>query len=179
MNTCGTSVDGRTIEALKTIKERIGEEDIRWVIVASTSLALQGVDIEPKDIDILTDKEGAFQINILLKEYETKPVSFGRFDPFRSYFGKFEINGIGVEVMGDLETRINDRWVRISHRLNEPKVIKLGDFNIPVSCLQEHLEAYVTIGRENDKIKIEKIRETLREDEPMKSRSEQPLEHPP
>jgi hypothetical protein len=67
---------------LLKVVEKIGKllegKKIKWAIVGSTSLALKGIEIEPKDIDILTTKEGAYKISSLLKEYEAKPVKFGR-----------------------------------------------------------------------------------------------------
>ena len=74
------------VEALKVITRRLRDAKIKWVLVGSTSLALQGVDVSPKDIDILTDKDGAFEINKLLKEYEVKSVQFKTSDLFESFF---------------------------------------------------------------------------------------------
>ncbi len=156
-----TDMDQALLRALDTISGRLRGKGVRWALIGSTSLALQGVDLEPEDIDILTDRVGAFRMGLLLKEFETKPISFGELDIFRSYFGKYEIHGVRVEVMGDLEICTDGEWVDISHRLESPGMVTARGMEIPVSPLEEQLEAYETIGRKKDQAKIEKIKQVL------------------
>jgi len=68
----------KIIKVLKIILGKLKNKKIKWVVVGSTSLALQRVKISPKDIDILTDKEGAFKINEIFKNYQAKPVRFSQ-----------------------------------------------------------------------------------------------------
>jgi len=84
-------VNKKLIDALKQIARDLSTHKIKWVLVGSLSLALQGVRIDPKDIDILTDKEGALKLNKIWEKYKIKNVEFGETDRFRSYFGKFKI----------------------------------------------------------------------------------------
>ncbi len=55
--------------ALKLVCARLGGLGIRWALVGSSGLALRGVDVEPHDIDILTDEGGAYGIDRLLSEF--------------------------------------------------------------------------------------------------------------
>ena len=51
------------IEALKKVYDKLIETNILWVLSGSVSLAIQGVDVEPRnDIDILTDESGSEKI---------------------------------------------------------------------------------------------------------------------
>lgn len=150
------------LNALRTIIEHLNNEDIRWAVMASTSLALQGVDITPNDVDILTDEHGAFKIGSLLKDYEVKPVSFGRTNLFESFYGIFNIDGTKVEVMGDLKELLSGTWVSISGRLKSPILIRLDTLTIPVTSLHDELISYEKLGREKDKECILRIREALR-----------------
>lgn len=59
-------INQKIIEALKIINQKLKNRRIKWVLVGSVSLALQGVKISPKDIDILTNKKDVFKINKLL-----------------------------------------------------------------------------------------------------------------
>lgn len=154
-------INQKIIEALRIIDQKLKDQKIKWVLVGSTSLALQGVKIKPKDIDILADKEGAFKLNELLKEYEIKPIKFSSSELFESYLGELKINEIKVEVMGNLKERIDNKWCSLSKRLI-PKIIKIGELKIPVSSLEEQLAAYEKFGRKKDSIKIQKIKETLK-----------------
>ncbi|MFX1486476.1 MAG: nucleotidyltransferase domain-containing protein [Promethearchaeota archaeon] len=148
-------------EALRTVYRKLKDEKIRWVLIGTSSLAFQGVDIEVQDIDILTDRTGALRIGELLKEYEGKPVEFGRSEIFESYFGIFRIGGVDVEIMGDLKERIGGRWVSTVQRLESPEIVRIQGVKVAVSSLGEQLRAYEGLGREGDLATIRKIREFL------------------
>jgi hypothetical protein len=149
------------IETLRIIKEKLKDTEIRWVLVGSLSLALQGITLEPNDIDILTDKEGAFEINKLFKEYEVKPVRFKRSEHLESYLGEFRINGVKVEVMGDLKEKDRNSWKSLSDRLVSPKIVEIEGMQIPVSKLEEQLKSYEKIRTPKARIRVKKIREVL------------------
>lgn len=89
-------IDSKIITALRIICDKLMQSDISWVLVGSTSLALQRVNITPQDIDILTDKDGAYKINKLLKDYEVKPVEYCQSERFQSHLGEFRINNVKV-----------------------------------------------------------------------------------
>ncbi|MGM0686862.1 MAG: nucleotidyltransferase domain-containing protein [Promethearchaeati archaeon] len=68
----------KIVRALKEVALLLYGHKVKWLVVGSTSLALQGVDVEPEDIDIICSKEDAFEIGRILKKYETQSVVFGR-----------------------------------------------------------------------------------------------------
>jgi len=148
-------------KALLIISKRLKNTKIRWVIVGSASLALQGVEVKPNDIDILTNKEGAFKINKILKEYEVRPVEFRRSELWESYLGEFNIKGVKVEVMGDLR-KVNGELISISEKLSNANFVRLNEEKIPVASLTDQLESYRRIKRKEDLIKVQKIKEKLK-----------------
>ncbi|MEM5836239.1 MAG: hypothetical protein QXI23_02125 [Candidatus Aenigmatarchaeota archaeon] len=137
------------MKVLERLCELLGRK-VEWMVVGSASLALQGVEIEPKDIDILTTKEGAYKISSILKEYEVKPVKFSKSRVFSSHFGKFRVEGIDVEVMGDLKAKVYGRWVSLTWRLKRPVFVKIGKLGIPVSRLEDQLKVYSMINRKKN-----------------------------
>ncbi|MFH1774728.1 MAG: hypothetical protein ABH874_07215 [Methanobacteriota archaeon] len=155
-------INQKIIKALKIINQKLKDQKIKWVLVGSTSLALQGVKIKPKDIDILTNREGAYEVNKLLKEYEIKPIKFGKSNVFQSYLGEFRVNKIKVEVMGNLKEKIGGKWESLSPRLKSPKIIKIEGMNLPVSPLKEQLKSYKFRGRKKDSIRVQRIKEALK-----------------
>jgi len=155
------NLDSRIIEALQVVVQRLESTDIKWVLAGSVSLALQGVKVEPGDIDILTDREGAYGTADLLKKHETKPMKFRSYKWSRSYFGEFEIKGVKIEVMGDLEEKIGGKWVSLSGRLVSPKLVKIDRIEMPVSSLEEQLRSYRLSSRKQDRIRSQKIQEAL------------------
>ena len=99
---------------------------IKWAVDGSTSLALQGLDVMPQDIDILTDSEGAYRIQEVLKDYAVRPISHTSTDRYDSHFGTFNVNGTMVEVMGDLKVLRDGRWSGIMN----PSTVGMVKVNI-------------------------------------------------
>jgi hypothetical protein len=144
-------INKKLLATLKIIDKKLRRKKVKWVLIGSVSLALQGIKIKAKDIDILTNKKGAFKINKLLKEYEVKPVKISRSKIFGTeYFGKFKIKDVKVEVMGKLKKKLPSQ-----------KIIKISKMNLPVSSLKEELKAYKSLKRRKDINKIEKIMQVL------------------
>jgi hypothetical protein len=54
-------------------------------LTGSLNLALQGVPVEINDIDVLTDKVGAYEIENCFSEYETRKAAFSSAERIRSY----------------------------------------------------------------------------------------------
>jgi predicted nucleotidyltransferase len=145
-------ISKKLLIALRTIHEKLKDKKIKWALIGSTNLALQGIKIRPKDIDILTDKNGALEINRLLKEYELKPVRLSHFKLFGSqYFGEFKIEDIKIEVIG-----------RLKKKKLLTKIVEIDGMNLPVVSLKEELKAYETLRREKDFNKIKKIKNFLK-----------------
>jgi hypothetical protein len=46
----------------------------KWAINGSTSLVLQGIDLKPNDIDILTDRDCAYEIQEIFNDFMLEPV---------------------------------------------------------------------------------------------------------
>ena len=135
------------VEVIKLISEKI-PSNIKWAVDGSTSLALQGIDITPHDIDILTDREGAIMIQESLNKYNVVPISHSSNEKYDSYFGTFEVKGIKVEVMGDLRVFRSGKW----STLQNPSTIDIANRNlegvsIPVVSVKSQTESGYLIER--------------------------------
>ena len=151
-------ISKKYIKVLKLITKKFKEAKITWVLIGSANLALQGVDVICKDLDILTTKKGSYKINEVLKKYEIEPVKSSENDKFKSYYGVFKIDGIEIEIMGELRDKhLGDLW---SERRGffERIYIKLEEIKIPVINLEREFKAYTKMGR---KEKADKIKEVL------------------
>jgi len=155
-------VEQNIVETLKMIYEKLKGQEVKWVLTGSTNLALQGLKVKPKDIDILTDKEDSLKINELLKEYETEPVKLRKSNMFQSYLGKFKIKELNVEVMGNLRVKTRGKWTP-SRGLGHQTTINFEGMRLPVLSLKEELKSYEKLGREKDFIRIQKIKEALKD----------------
>lgn len=154
-------IDEKYVEVLRILSEKL--KSVKWVLVGSTNLVIQGINIEANDIDVLTDKEDAIKVGELLKEFEIKPVKFGEKYIFRSYNGLFAINGIEVEVMGELEELIDGEWISsYVDEFDNIVIFEFDNFEIPLASLEDELEDYKKMNRKKDQIKIKKIEEKLK-----------------
>ncbi len=149
------------LQALRVVYDRLNDRNVCWMLVGSLSLAVQGVDVVPHDIDVLTDKPGVFLIGGLLKDYAKKPVEYKQTVEARSYLGEFCIYGIEIEVMAEYQEKVNGQWITLSSRLESPILLKMDAMLLPVSLLMAQLESYESSTREKDRGKAEKIRKLL------------------
>ena len=145
--------------ALDNFLKRISKEEIEWVLVGSTNLALQGIDIQAKDIDIITTKDGADKIAELFKKNITKKVEYSEAERFKSFFGKLEIKGIKFEIMAELSYKSEKGdWIK-SESLTKKEYFDYKKFKVPINPISLEKEFYLKINRDDDLAKIERINE--------------------
>jgi hypothetical protein len=145
------------LSVLRKIYKRLSSTDINWALTGSLSFALQGVPLEPHDIDIQTDEAGAYEIEHLFAEYVTREVLFSSTDKIRSHFGELMIDGIKVDIMGNIEKRLHDgTWEgSVDMELNK-KFVEVAGMRIPVLSLEYEYQAYLKLGRRDTAEMLEK-----------------------
>ena len=113
--------------------------------MGGTAVALHGVRVPVNDLDLEMDARGTYCFQELFAAYATRPVSLSESDLYRSHFGRFELHGTTVEVMGDMQRREGEAWVP-TMALTET-VVELDEVPIHVSWLEEETLAYIRRGR--------------------------------
>ncbi|KPL07248.1 hypothetical protein AMJ86_05085 [bacterium SM23_57] len=143
-------VDARYLDVLKIICSRLKDSGFNWALTGSLGMALQGVNVEVHDIDLQTDKRGAYEIEKCLEEHVVRPVRFSESERIRSHYGALEINGVAVEVMGALQKRLDDgKWEEPVNIENYQLWISFDEMEIPVLSLAYEYHAYRILGRED------------------------------
>ncbi|RLC78340.1 MAG: ribonuclease III, partial [Chloroflexi bacterium] len=87
----------------------------RWAIAGSTASALSGLPITPHDIDIITDKKGARAISRRLEEFVILPLDWRENEQYASHFAQFKVEGVKVELMGDLRVKKDKTILRFNY----------------------------------------------------------------
>lgn len=106
---------------------------VSWAVDGSCALALQGVDVFPHDVDILTDKSSAYEIGEIMSEFVERSVQYGETPRWRSHFGVMKMNSIKIEIMGDLQSFRNGKWSDIQNPGTVPiDLLLINDIKIPV-----------------------------------------------
>lgn len=130
----------------------------QYAIRGTASLVLQGLDMIAQDIDILTDKDAALACNKLLKDYLVEEVKYKESEKFKSYYGKFKVNDIQVEIMG--EWKIKDtkgNWSSPFDLSNgQRKKILLNGKEVYVTTVETELACFAKMGRWNAYHKVKR-----------------------
>lgn len=145
---------------LFSFHDRLAGSDITWAITASTNLMLQGLDVTPNDIDVLTDSDGAYRLEELFSDHVVRPVqppqaATKEDEGMRSHYGALSINGVEIELMGAVEHRIDGEWIPIDNVSEHRVFIERDGHDIPVMPLDHELTGYRDLGREKRVAQIE------------------------
>ena len=119
-----------------------------WAITGSLGFALQGVQVEVHDMDLQTSQAGALEIERRLAAYSKRAVVFSEAERIRSYFGSLEVQGVTVEIMGDLQKRMPDGSWEAPVDVSELRLwVETSGLRLPVMDLEYEYQAYRILGR--------------------------------
>lgn len=136
------------LTVLKMIHARLQNTTVNWVLTGSLAFALQGVPVTVNDIDVQTDRTGAYEIERLFNSFVKHRVQFSSTEKIRSHFGTLSIMGIQVEIMGDVQKRLRDgSWEPPFELDRYKKFIPFENEQLPVLSLAYEYEAYLKMGR--------------------------------
>jgi hypothetical protein len=111
-------------------------------------MVLQGMDLPVHDIDLQTSRAGAHEIERRLSAYVVKSVHEWVSPNMRSHYGQFDIDGVKLEVMGDVQKRVESRdWEEPVRVENYRRWVVVEGMPIPVLSLEYEHQAYLKMGR--------------------------------
>lgn len=119
----------------------------QYAFRGTAGLVLQGLEMNVDDIDILSDKETALDCNDLLAEYLIEEVSYKESEKYKSFFGKFKIEGVPVEIMGEWQIKDTKGIWSQPFNASERKVVKLDGENVYVTPIEQELIVFAKMGR--------------------------------
>jgi hypothetical protein len=154
-----TMLEPSLLVALRALYARLNFQPINWAITASCGLALQGVPVGVRDIDLATDRTGAYRIEQLFAAEVIRPVQFSSAETIQSHYGAFELEGYTFEIMGDVQYRRADgNWDDPLDFTPHKHYLQIEEMKLPVLTLEYEYESYVRLGRE---AKIKLLRDWL------------------
>jgi len=155
------------LSALWKICNRLEGSQVNWVVTGSLGMALQGVPVAVGDIDIQTDKAGAYEIEGRFAEAVVKPVRYAESKRIRSYFGMVEVDGLKVEIMGNLQKRLDDQGWEAPVKVEDYREwVEIERMRVPVLSLAYEYQAYLKLGRRE---KAEVLRRSLEKRYPKRT----------
>jgi hypothetical protein len=91
-------------EALQEFLERV--EGVDWWLAGSAALAVRGVDVSPRDVDVITDAPGAVRLGELLLDALVEPVVSGE-EWIARWWGRAFV-GARVEWVAEVADSVDD-----------------------------------------------------------------------
>jgi ubiquinone/menaquinone biosynthesis C-methylase UbiE len=132
-------------EVLRNIVLKMEAKGLDYHIVGGASVALQGVRVKVKDIDIEMDKESAFRFQSIFIDHIKESVRYCQDERYSSYLGTFDFSGVCVEVCGDIRRNEAGSWTDTSVKTS--RFVNLDDIPVRVSWIEEETLAYIRRGR--------------------------------
>jgi SAM-dependent methyltransferase len=139
------AVKPRWRAALKEVARRLHEARIPFKVVGGTVPALHGVRIPVRDLDLELDAQDAYRFQDLFAVHALQPVALTESKVYRSHFGRFDVCGTVVEVMGDLQRREESGWVPTS--ASTEVAVDVDGVPVRTCWLEEETLAYIRRGR--------------------------------
>jgi len=133
---------------LNKLLSRLDKTKISWTLTGGFGLAIQGLANNESNIDIQTDKKGAFSIEKKFKKNINKKVQLGNTNQIKSYHGILDFNGIKVEIMGDIQLKDeNGEWESPMDFKNYIEYVYFKNIRVPVLSLRYEAEGYLKMCR--------------------------------
>ena len=137
-------------EIIILVAKKLKKVNIKWALIGSTNLTLQGVNILPHDLDIVVESNSLRKVKKIFEEFrlsefkETIPMT-----DKPAWEMRLNIMGVDVQIFGE-----KNNGIYVS-RLLANKLIYVGLENIEIPCfsLEAEMEAYSETNR-NDKVKL-------------------------
>lgn len=136
----------RLDETILSISEKL--DNLPYAFIGSINLYLQGLEVSPRDIDILTTPEGIKEIDERLKKSRTREIYFDETNGRNSFRSFYRINDIEIEVLGNVNNEC-----RRTDCLDNRIFVTFHGRQTPCIPLSEEVCAYRKMGRE-DKVKM-------------------------
>ena len=133
-----------------------------WALTGSAGLRLQGMEISVNDLDLQTDASTVFLLEKILSPFMKVSVHLWGTEHTLSYHGQAEIQGLQVELLGDIRHRLADEGRGESLEIESVLMwVEWHDLEVPVLSLEHEALAYEKMGRRQ---KADLIRSALRKE---------------
>lgn len=149
-------------QVLVLLIEKIDPAELPWSLTGSAGLRLQGVDISVNDLDLQTDAQTIYILEQKLIEFMKVPVHVWESEHTLSHHGQAEINGLQVELLGDMRHRSRAGIWEPTVDIASVRVwVNWRELQVPVLSLKHESRAYEKMGRMQ---KAELIRSAIKKE---------------
>ena len=134
--------------ALRALYARLKHQPVNWAITASCGLALQGLPVRVRDVDLLSDRMGAYRLAQLFADEMARPIQLFATEIVQSHYGAFSLAGYTFEIMGDVQFReVDGSWAAPADFTPHKHFVRVGGMSLPVLTLDYEYERSMKLGR--------------------------------
>ncbi len=142
-------------EAIKIIFKKLNSNKIKWALIGSTNMAIQGMNVQPHDLDLVVQLKDLNKMREIFSEYNASAIK--ELKPLTDEPGwevKIKIKNVEVQILGERDT---SEYVSklLANKLTK---IKLEGIEVPCFTLDAEAQTYAETKREH---KANLIREFL------------------
>jgi len=140
-------IPAKNMDMLKYLYKTFKDNHIRWILVGSMGLALRNVNVEVHDIDLIILEKDLDKVSKLFDRYAIRPMAYSQNDRLhiKSYIGTYNIEGVQVEIMSNIEHEDHDGWKKTD--INKTITHEFEGMDIQMLTLEVEYEAYKKMGR--------------------------------
>jgi len=147
------------ISCLKSISQKLEGSEVKWSIGGETSEIIQGVHVNPTNIEIFTDKEGIEEFVRRMADYNPSPVApiERKLDRaadlqekelpvlVRAKQTQFVVDGVDVSVYSDYQFKVGE-WEWGDTLEFEPAMVNVAGTSMPIMHSRIASEIYLMLG---------------------------------
>ena len=124
----------------------MNKNKIKWALIGSTNMQLQGMEVSPHDLDIVVQLKDLEKMREIFSDYNVSAVK--ELKPLTDEPGwevKAEIGNVEVQILGE-----RDMGEYVSKLLaNKLTKIRIEDIEIPCFTLEAEAQTYAETNREH------------------------------
>ena len=123
-------------------------ESVNYAFIGSVNMYIQGLKVNPRDIDILTTPEDIKKIDKIFSKYRTKEIYYDKSEKKDSFRSFYVIDNKEIEVLGNV-----NNICRSLKSLDKKIYLKFNGIKLPCISLIDEMSAYKKMGHEK-KVKM-------------------------
>jgi hypothetical protein len=92
-------------DAIKIIHEKLEKNNIKWALIGSTNMAIQGIDVKPRDLDIIVQLKDLSKMQEIFSGY--KASAMRKLKPMTEEPGwevRAQIRSVFIQFLGERDT---------------------------------------------------------------------------
>jgi len=130
----------------------------RWAVACGSALALHRLEYCPTDLDFFAPYDDMQRIAHELDGMQVVfPLEWRSIDFFCSYFGRYDVDGVKVDFVGDFSISVDGTWYEWNGAhpcWTHLEQVRINEVSVPVYSLEDLLLLYLTLPHEDAKLAL-------------------------